>query len=524
VTFSATQGIKVTSYAYLMEGGASEVTVPATGNRATTSIVFPRPGYLNLRIRAYNGKKLVGERTQGVSVSDAPGVSSETFRWDVDTPYGTSGSFTFRPRESGVVAYVYDFGDGDRKRIDAAADGTAVLDWTAETGGYYTLTVSSVRADGSISTPEQYLFTIIDTRPSVWTDIDTSADPRTDGVGVPFRAWFSLESWETYHFVYSVDGGPEAEGGSVEVTPTHSGPMTIAVRAVFDDGTETPTRVVTIDVLDAPFVSATSPYGGTPVVGMDGSLSFTPGRSGVASYRYTVDGGDPQTVAAAADGTAKVAYTPTPAWLVDLTVSSVGTDGTVSAPRHYQFTPITENIAVSTPYGAGTWTGVDVGGYITISSTVDRGVSAYLWQVDGGPTVTTPADANGTGLAYFRPTHEGDNALNVQTRYADGALSPAVESHVYVGSAPEILIGDCTAGTPVTFTLHGGLNHVDSFQYWVSIDGADITNGTITADATATAQVTFTPVAGQVTITATAHAGPDHPGGSLAYGYAYCTG
>jgi hypothetical protein len=41
VTFSATQGIKVTSYAYLMEGGASEVTVPATGNRATTSIVSP---------------------------------------------------------------------------------------------------------------------------------------------------------------------------------------------------------------------------------------------------------------------------------------------------------------------------------------------------------------------------------------------------------------------------------------------------------------------------------------------------
>ncbi|WP_433368034.1 hypothetical protein ACQPZX_40770 [Actinoplanes sp. CA-142083] len=530
VTFSAATGITVTSYTYLLESGDDEVRLPATNNIATTSIVFPHAGSFALRIRAYNGKKLVGEQTQQVGVSNAPDVSSDVFSWDKDQPFGTSGSFTFRPRETGVVAYVYDFGDGKQQRIDAAADGTAVLDWTAETGGYYTLTVSSVRADGATSAATQYLYTITDTRPTVWTDIDTDADPRTDGVGVPFNVYFSLDQWQPFHFVYSVDGGPEQDltpgdwSTSIQVTPTHSGPMTIAVRAQFDDGTATPTRTVTIDVLDAPFVTATSPYGGTPVVGLAGTLAFTPGRSGVASYRYTVNGGDVRTVAAGADGTGKATYTPADTGLVDLMVSSVGADGTVSSPRHYQFAPVTQDIGVFSPGGGDSWAGVDVGGVLTFTSPVDKGVTAYIWQVDGGPAITTPADATGSGVAEFRPQHQGDNVLSVRAQYEDGTLSPAVERHIGVGNAPEVTIGECTAGTPVTFTMHGGMNHVDSFHYAVYGDGLFLAEGTVTADATATAQATFTPTAGQITIYAYAHAEPGDAGGSVTYGYAYCAG
>ncbi|WP_433299801.1 hypothetical protein ACQP2F_01000 [Actinoplanes sp. CA-030573] len=537
VKLTAASGLTVTSYTYLLEDGygvpipgEDEVRVAATGNTAVATIVFPRAGYFSLRIRAFNGKKLVGEQTQQVSVSDAPDVSSDVFGWDRDQPYGTSGSFTFRPRENGVVAYVYDFGDGKQKRIDAAADGTAVLDWTAETGGYYNLTVSSVREDGATSTATQYPFTITDPRPTVTTDINTDADPRTDGVGVPFTVYFALDRWDPFHFVYSIDGGPEQDATpgdwstSIQVTPAHSGPMTIAVRAQFDDGTTTPTRTVTIDVLDAPFVAATSPYGGTPVVGLTDTLAFTPGRSGVASYRYTVNGGDIRAAAAGADGTAKATFTPADNGLVDLMVSSVAADGTVSTARHYQFVPVTQDIGVTSQYGADTWAGVDVGGDLTFTSTVDKGVSAYVWQVDGGPAVTTPADATGAGVAGFRPTHEGDNTLNVRARYEDGTLSPVREWHIYVGSAPEVTIGECTAGQPVTFTMHGGLSHVDSFHY--AVEGGDglITDGTVTADSTATAQVTFTPSAGPITIYAFAHAEPGDAGGSVAYQYANCAG
>jgi len=537
VTFTAAQGLTVTSYTYLLEDssgtplpGESEVKVPATANTATTSIVFPQAGYFDLRIRAYNGKKLVGEQTQQTSVSDAPAVSSDVFSWETDQPYGTSGSFTFRPRETGVVAYVYDFGDGKQQRVDAGADGTAVLNWTAETGGYYNLTVSSVLEDGATSAATQYPFTITDTRPTVWTDINTDADPRTDGLGVPFDVYFSLDQWGSYHFVYSIDGGPEQDATpgdwstSIKVTPTHSGPMTIAVRAQFDDGTVTPTRTVTIDVLDAPLVTATSPYGGTPVVGFTNTLAFTPGRSGVASYRYSVNGGDIRTATAGSDGAAKAAYTPVDTGLVDLMVSSVGADGTVSSRRHYQFAPITQDIGVFSQYGADTWAGVDVGGDLTFTSSVDKGVTAYVWQVDGGPTVTTPADATGVGVSDFRPTHEGDNTLNVQARYEDGTLSPAREWHIYVGNAPEVTVGECMAGSPVTFTMHGGMAHVDSFHY--AVEGGDglITAGTVTADATATAQVTFTPPAGQITIYAYDHAEAGDSGGSVGYGYANCAG
>jgi hypothetical protein len=534
VTFTAASGLTVTSYTYLLEDGSGaalpgqdEVKVAATANVATGSIAFPQVGYFDLRVRAYNGKKLVGEQTQEVSVSDAPDVSSDVFDWETDQPYGTAGSFTFQPREPGVVAYVYDFGDGKQQRIDAGEDGSAVLNWTADTGGYYNLTVSSVLEDGTTSTATQYQFTITDPRPTVWTDIDTDADPRTDGVGVPFNVTFSLDQWNPFHFVYSIDGGPEQDApgdwsASIQVTPTHSGPMTIAVRAQFDDGTTTPTRTVTIDVLDAPFVSAASPYGGTPVVGLADTLAFTPGRSGVASYRYAVNGGDIRTVPAGTDGTAQAAYTPVDTGLVDLMVSSVGTDGTVSTARHYQFAPITQDIGVFSQYGADTWAGVGVGGDLTFTSSVDKGVTAYVWQVDGGPSVTTPADATGSGVTDFRPTHEGDNTLGVQAQYEDGTLSPAREWHIYVGDAPEVTIGECTAGSPVTFTMHGGMNHVDSFHY--AVEGGDglVADGTVTADATATAQVTFTAPAGQITIYAYGHAEAGDAGGSVSYGYADC--
>lgn len=211
---------EVTEFGYAIDGGP-ETRVPAVDGQGEGDLVFDSTGSKTVVSRAYAGRKMIGSDTVQISVSDAPKISSAEFDWLSSPVAGNPGSFTFAPRTTDVKSYRYDFGDGDQKEINAGPDGSAVLAWTPEVGGYYTITVYSVDRWGHQSQPAQESFSVIDTHPGVYVH---AYDPQV-GDPVAVSAWSDLPN--AVAIVYSFDGGPEQtlDGRSVdfEVVPTRPG-------------------------------------------------------------------------------------------------------------------------------------------------------------------------------------------------------------------------------------------------------------------------------------------------------------
>ncbi|NMO54659.1 hypothetical protein HH310_26170 [Actinoplanes sp. TBRC 11911] len=329
---------EVTSFGYALDAG-TETVVPAVDATATGDVVFPDKGWHTIKANGYVHQKLVGTYTETILVSDAPVIASEQFGPSTGAVAGEPGSFTFTPRTTNVVSYQYDFGDGVQQSIDAAADGTAKLDWTPQAGDY-TLTVSSVSADGTVSDPSTRSFWVIDTRPTVWFTGASASD--NGGAGQPVTIWMSSELPGAEGFVYSFDGGPErtVDGSyiSAEVVPDRVGPILLTVRARLADGTLTPETTVTVTVTDAPFVSVTGPDGGAPKVGQEATVTFRPAVPGVVAYRYPskTEWADIE-IPAGPDGSATFTYVPEYSGYDNFSVTSVTADGTLSENRWYEF-------------------------------------------------------------------------------------------------------------------------------------------------------------------------------------------
>ncbi|HEX6873861.1 MAG TPA: hypothetical protein VF163_22395, partial [Micromonosporaceae bacterium] len=160
----------VTEFGYRI-GDAAEVRVPAGADgTANVDVVFTETGYTTVLVRSYAGTELVGGHSQEVLVTDAPFIESADFAFpDHDGVVGREGTFTFRPGRAGVVAYEWAFLYDEMQRIDAAADGTAVLRWTPTEANWYLLNVRSISADGTVSQVGSYQFQVIDNRPTVWS-------------------------------------------------------------------------------------------------------------------------------------------------------------------------------------------------------------------------------------------------------------------------------------------------------------------------------------------------------------------
>ncbi|WP_250029288.1 hypothetical protein [Paractinoplanes maris] len=427
-----------TAFEYAVDDGPA-VRLPVVGGAATARIVFATKGTHKLTMRAYAGSKLIGSSTQDVPVKDEPAVGSDEFRWDLTPILGDTGSFRFSPKAAGVVAYRYDFGDGE-ETVEAAPDGTAVLPWTPPRGGRFSLSVRSVTADGVLSDPTVSSFSVIDTHPGV--AVVSEGLPGYDGVGRPVKIELLSELPGVAGFVYSYDGGPEKtveEGflSYVEVIATRAGDASFTARAKLADGTLSPATTITVHVSDAPLVTVRGPFSPWPVAGLPATATFEPARPGVVEYRYNWGLGDEdRTLAAGPDGTATLTWTPETAGSVSLHVVSVTGDGAVSTVR--DLTVPVDDPAVSVMATWDDWSengGPGVPGTFSFSTWMTAEFTvAYRWHVDDGPVTTSPADpASWITDVSYTPVRSGSSTLFVQQVFTDGSLSPVTEYPFRVG-------------------------------------------------------------------------------------------
>ncbi|GAA1624915.1 hypothetical protein [Actinoplanes couchii] len=506
ITFSAPKP-ETTAFGYQFGDGA-EVRLPAVDGAATGPITFTATGSVQMAVRSYAGTKLIGQDTVQVYVTDAPGVESADFTWDTDQVAGKVGSFTFRPRNSDVVAYEYLLGD-EWRTIPARDDDTAVLTWTA-TPGWHAMTVRSVASDGSKSMDSDYQFSIIDTRPTAYAN-ELNVWPRRDGVGVPLRIEFESRLPNLTGFAYRFDGGSErtvsSEGNPyayVTVTPEHSGDNSVVVEALLSDGTRSPATTYTFGIWSGPVVTQTPEGSGT--VGRPTTFTFHPGLPGVASYRYSLNGADEETIPAGADGTATVTYTPSSWGYHTVNVTSVGSDGTESELRMAPLDVRDNKVDVYSTYD---WTRAGIGwtGYFHFYTQLFGEVTEYHYRVNDGPEQTLPASTEGTSTLVAVPfDRNGTNTIHVQSLTADGELSPVTDYEFIVGNAPYVVSAQYPdsswsggSGVQGTFAFSGGTPGIVSFS-WQIDDGAV---AGVPADGEGKASITFTPTGNFATHTLT---------------------
>nr|BFE67149.1 hypothetical protein GCM10020092_004500 [Actinoplanes digitatis] len=261
-----------------------------------------------------------------------------------------------------MKSYRYDFGDGDQKEINAGPDGSAVLAWTPEVGGYYTITVYSVDRWGHQSQPTQESFSVIDTHPGVYVH---AYDPQV-GDPVAVSAWSDLPN--AVAIVYSFDGGPEQtlDGRSVdfEVVPTRAGDNAIKVWARLDDGTLTPPTTSVVHVNSAPRITSQGPFGEDAVMGRPVTITLTAAQDGATTFRYSIgnsyDGEeDPvRTVPVGADGTATISFDVPEGWGgvwgdVLVIATSLTADGTESDTKSVSLNLRNPRVEVNNPWPAG---------------------------------------------------------------------------------------------------------------------------------------------------------------------------
>jgi hypothetical protein len=419
----------VTSFDYVVAGG-HPTTVPARNGAGAGKIFFPAAGSIEVTAHAYAGKKLIGESTESVDVSDVPGVVSDEFlNPDVTPIVGSSGTFTFTPHACGVVAYYWWFNDAGAQEVRAAADGTATVSWTPPAVGKYELFVESVTVGGTVSSWYNDIIAVHDPRPMIQPDTGEHS------VGRPVNVALTSNVIGSTGFVYSFDGGPQqpvaGTAATVQVTPTHAGASLFTAQTVLAGGTLSAVNSITIDATDAPQVSVAGPYGEKqPVATEPATFTFTPSVPNVVSYQYTVDGDGPHLVAAGPDGTASVTFTPDYAQH-SLSVSSVDADGVVSDARDYEYTSLSPSIYVYGDFGGG----VGVQGIFTVLDDLTPVIVAYHWSVDGGSDQVTavPPDSDTFAELDYKPAHSGTSTLLIQAEYNDGTLSPVTTYTFEVG-------------------------------------------------------------------------------------------
>lgn len=496
----------VTAFGYRVDD-ATEQRIPAGADgTAEAAVVFTSIEDARLQVSSYVGDRLVGTRSEGVDVNDWPVVESEDFLSDDHDPQvGRPGTFTFRPRRAGVTAYEY-FLDEEWHRVEAAADGTAVVSWTpTESTGLdqMTIVVRSLDVDGTESWSTQRDFQIIDVLPDVdSSDYDTSGPH--GGVGIPGEFELDTRMPDADAYVYRLNDGPEqtvdleARFARIHLTPERAGINTLTVRTRFLDGSLSPARTYTFEVSDAPIVVSTDypedQRSGQP--GETGRFTFRPGRPDVVEYRYTFDdGGEEQVVPAREDGTATVEITPTRAGYTSLTVTSRTADGQGTLERRIYFTVADPRIRVSnlyydesTPNG-----GIGSRGTFGLSTELDE-VSAYEYRFNDGAW-STLARASGALETDVSVTMDrnGLNVLSVRGRTDAGLYTAQTDYPFLVGTEPQVRSSTRASGEgegdgAAEIVLSPGSPGVVAFEY--SVDDGDPV--VVAAGADGTATVTYT--------------------------------
>ncbi|MFF0172985.1 hypothetical protein [Micromonospora profundi] len=488
---------ETTAFGYQVNGGP-QIRVPAVDGKATDQFTFTEVGEVAIVVSSYVKNKLIGQDTLRIPVTDSPQVESAEFNFDNEPIAGKTGSFTFKPRNADVVAYEYVLDNEAAQTVTAAADDTAVLPWTA-TAGWHMLIVWSVKADGSKSMEAYYQFSVLDPVPSAYAPT-LEYLTRIDGVGLPVEFYLSSQLPNVTGFAYRFDGGPEtvvpSYGASVSitVTPVHTGDNTLIVEALLADGTRSPAKSFTWRPFEAPVITTDPPGGGAAAQPM--TLTFRSVLPDTREFRYSLDFGEYQTIAARPDGTATVSFTPQWDGWFSARVTAIAQDGTTSPEREMTVPVRDTRVSVWSQYNE--WSprgGIGVPGDFALSTEWKPEVVEYLYRLNDGPEQVTPIGDSWNTMVRVVPDRNGPNTLTVRGRTADGRLSPVTEYLFQVGTAPQVFSEAYprdTAGGGVgvegRFEFSGGTAGITSFEY--TIGGVA---GTVDADAEGRASITWTP-------------------------------
>ena len=350
-----------------------------------------------------------------------------------------------RPAERTEFEYPYPMSSGYWFRY-------TVPDAVMVNGGTYAFSVRATDQYGDTSdwSPE-CRFTIDTQRPSAPTVTSTDYpvapyQPTAFGPNIPGKFTFSAngsDDVKTYHY-WGYDGSGQVDadglGGSATATytPKSAGPHRLYVYSVDRTGNRSQTVEYFFYVRQtAPRITDGNPTG---AIGEPRELTFTPGMANVVQYTWRLNDGEPATVSAAADGSAKVTITPRRAGSNKVTVTSRTADDLPSGEGTYYFYLVTKPTVSSTEYPTDATDGALVGTPGTFTFTPGMaGVAEYVWSVNGGEQHTVAAQEDGTASVTFTPTWGGLQWMEVFSRTADGVESETTSAYfVAVSHAPEV--------------------------------------------------------------------------------------
>ncbi|WP_433345063.1 hypothetical protein [Micromonospora sp. CA-111912] len=342
----------VVEYVWSLNNGTQQ-TVAADAAGTATVTVTPTLVHntVHVRSRTRDGV-LSGDAGYTFSVRTAPFVTSEQWTFDgmPGAPAGTEGSFTFKPAMADVTEYVYAFDYGDPRTVQADADGSATISYTPANAGHHTIEVFSRTSAGVQSASVGLAFYPASIAPTVASEV-YPRNTTGGGPGVPGTFTFAPHSSVTgvTSYVYQFRGEPErtvaanADGtASVEWTPSaydneYGGWTELRVRARTAAGVTTDAQYYSFRVDPQSPLVTSDVFGwqGGAVVGQTGEFVFTAQLPGTTEFVYSFDDGAESTVAAGADGTARVSWAADSPYGHSLTVRSRTAAGVVSGPAYY---------------------------------------------------------------------------------------------------------------------------------------------------------------------------------------------
>ncbi|MBQ0892025.1 DNRLRE domain-containing protein [Micromonospora sp. U56] len=440
-TLTAPGADDLAGFRYGLSGAITYVSADAAGT-ATISVTPTMYGFNQLYVQAVDR---TGNRSPQTSYEFR--VQDTAPRITDGNPTGAFGEpreLTLAPVMENVIEYTWRLNGGEPATVPAAGDGTAKVTITPRTGGLNTVTVTSRTSDDLPSGTAEYRFYLAN------APVISSPDFPLDGGDGPLAGTtgsftFAPGMPGVTEYVWSVNGGEQQtvaakqDGtASVTYTPTWAGFQWIEVFSRTADGTESEITSGYFGIVShAPEVgSADYPmYREAGGPGVTGAFTFRPAHEGVTGYVYDFGDG-PQTVAAAADGTATINWTPrsypadSSGW-VRLTVREKVGD-IVSDETEYPFIlgKLAPTVTSAEYPAAGEGGGPGIAGSFTLTATMP-GTTEFVYRF-GTEEKTVPAGPDGTATITLTPTEGGGNFLFLSSRTDSGITSGEDYYYFYV--------------------------------------------------------------------------------------------
>ncbi|GLY42008.1 hypothetical protein Amsp01_080310 [Amycolatopsis sp. NBRC 101858] len=507
-TFDANGSGDVVSYEYsIATGGWTDphtVTPDHPGGPVTVTWAPTDSGWTYIYAFAIDR---AGNRSQSLSSGFYVNESRPDI-WSVQYPQGWTnldggvgipGVFTFSPMTlENVVEYQYRLDDGPTLSVLAGDDHKGAATITPPTGGFHDVYVRSKTASGYIGAERGYHFQV-DDMPTV-----TGAD----GVlllGAPRTLTFAPRAAgvTSYDYSFILNGGspgtvksvPAGPDGTATITWTPDRTDYIQVRIRSHSGTAEPTLERSVSLtIDGAAPKVTVTGGSHP--GEAAHAVFSSKVPDVARYEYSIGSEPPHTIAARADGTAEVTWTPATGgwqtvWARATTAGGITTDQGYGSVFVHDEPDVT-----SAEFPKNGTTAGHPGRFDLVAH--QPGAVEFVYRL-AGQEVTVPVGADGRASVGWTPPGYDSYQLSVRTRDAAGTLSTETSYSFSVFSQAIITSDDYPEGrfgggpgVPGTFHFSSASDSVASYDYTFSGPSED-ESGTVAAGPDGQATLTWTP-------------------------------